>query len=60
MTFSRGFAAAAAAGDDKLIQINLPASVFPGGFPFYGKHYSTFWLSSNGWLSFVDPGGDSA
>src|SRR5207248_2175485 len=40
-------------GDDAVIQVPLPASVFPTGFPFYGATYTGLWLSSNGWLSFV-------
>lgn len=45
--------------DDTVIAIDLPAAAFPAGFPFYGTRYSRFWLSSNGWLSFMDPGGMS-
>lgn len=42
-------------GDDKVLKITLPTSIFPTGFPFYGTFYPEFWISSNGWISFVDP-----
>ena len=28
-------------------------------FPFYGNSYTEFWISDNGWISFVDPAGMS-
>lgn len=27
-------------------------------FPFYGNSYTEFWISDNGWISFVDPAGN--
>jgi len=30
----------------------------PWAFPLYGQSYGQFWISDNGWLSFVDPSGD--
>ncbi|WP_344142048.1 PQQ-dependent sugar dehydrogenase, partial [Polymorphospora rubra] len=39
-------------GDDSVEQIELPFA-----FPFYGQTYTTAWVSSNGFLSFEDPGG---
>jgi glucose/arabinose dehydrogenase len=39
-------------GDDAVAQVSLPFE-----FPFYGQGYSSAWVSSNGFLSFVDPGG---
>ena len=31
---------------------NIP---FATGFWYYGTNYTQFWISDNGWLSFVDP-----
>jgi hypothetical protein len=42
------------ADDDVAGPITLPFT-----FRFYGTDYTEVWLSSNGWLSFTDPGGDS-
>src|SRR5688572_28311970 len=42
-------------GDNLVVAIPLPASVFPGGFRFYDRFYDTVYLSTEGWLSFVDP-----
>ena len=42
-------------GDDVAAQVTLPFS-----FPLYGQTYSTAWVSSNGFLSFVEPEGPSA
>jgi len=47
-------------GDDAVMRIDLPVSAFPTGFPFYGARYPTIWLSTNGWLSFIDPLANSA
>lgn len=46
-------------GDDTVLTIPLPLAVFPTGFRFYGVDYPNIYLSSNGWLSFVNPGGQS-
>jgi hypothetical protein len=27
-------------------------------FRFFGQNYTEYWLSSNGWIAFVDPGGE--
>ena len=47
------------AGTELVATIPLPPSVFPTGFPFYGKNYTTAYLSTNGWLSFVNPLGNA-
>ncbi|MFB6398718.1 sugar dehydrogenase, partial [Polymorphospora sp. 2-325] len=39
-------------GDDSVERIDLPFA-----FPFYGQTYTSAWVSSNGFLSFEDPGG---
>ncbi|MEV4621277.1 PQQ-dependent sugar dehydrogenase [Asanoa sp. NPDC049573] len=39
-------------GDDAVAQISLPF-----GFEFYGQQQTTAWVSTNGVLSFVNPGG---
>ena len=46
-------------GDGLITAIPLPAAVFPSGFPFYGQRYTTAYLSTEGWLSFIDPLGDA-
>jgi len=28
-------------------------------FRFFGQEYTEYWISSNGWISFTDPGGDA-
>lgn len=28
-------------------------------FRFFGQDYTEYWISSNGWISFTDPGGDA-
>ncbi|MFK3984940.1 PQQ-dependent sugar dehydrogenase [Micromonospora sp. NPDC050397] len=38
-------------GDESLAQVALPFT-----FPFYGQGYDSAWISSNGFLSFLDPG----
>ncbi|WP_329103858.1 PQQ-dependent sugar dehydrogenase [Micromonospora sp. NBC_01699] len=37
-------------GDEGVAQVNLPF-----GFPLYGQTHGTAWISTNGFLSFVDP-----
>lgn len=39
-------------GDDNVATVSLPF-----GFRLYGQEYSSAWVSTNGFLSFVDPGG---
>jgi hypothetical protein len=39
-------------GDDAVAQVTLPF-----GFQFYGQQQTTAWVSTNGVLSFVNPGG---
>jgi len=39
-------------GDDDYTAISLPFPV-----PLYGQSYSSAWVSTNGWVSFIDPGG---
>lgn len=39
-------------GDDTYAKVSLPFSV-----PFYARSQDTIWVSSNGFLSFADPGG---
>ncbi len=38
--------------DDGLYALTLPMR-----FPFHGRDYESVWVSSNGWLAFVQPGG---
>jgi hypothetical protein len=38
-------------GDDAVASVALPFS-----FPFYGQTYANAWISTNGFVSFVDPG----
>ncbi|MEV0607022.1 PQQ-dependent sugar dehydrogenase [Polymorphospora rubra] len=38
-------------GDDAYTSVGLPFA-----FPFYGQTHSTAWISTNGFLSFTDPG----
>ena len=47
--------ASLANGTDFVVWIPLPASVFPDGFPFYGQSYAGVYLSTEGWMAFVDP-----
>ncbi len=44
--------ALALTGDDVLAQVSLPFA-----FPFYGRSQHSAWISSNGFLSFLDPAG---
>jgi glucose/arabinose dehydrogenase len=39
-------------GDDAVTQVTLPFPV-----PVYGRTYSSAWVSTNGFVSFTDPGG---
>ncbi|MFK3984941.1 PQQ-dependent sugar dehydrogenase [Micromonospora sp. NPDC050397] len=39
-------------GDDSVAQVTLPFA-----FPFYGQNQNSAWISSNGFVSFVNPGG---
>ncbi|WP_326562888.1 PQQ-dependent sugar dehydrogenase [Micromonospora sp. NBC_01796] len=39
-------------GDDAVGEVTLPFA-----FPFYGQTYNSAWVSSNGFLSFVNPSG---
>ncbi|MEV0566864.1 LamG-like jellyroll fold domain-containing protein [Dactylosporangium sp. NPDC050588] len=41
-------------GDDAVTQVSLPFAV-----PFYGQAMSTAWVSTNGLLTFADPGSDA-
>jgi len=43
------------AGDDSVTQVALPFAV-----PLYGGSYTSAWVSSNGFVSFADPGGPQA
>ena len=47
--------AVALTGDESHTQISLPFA-----FGFYGQSYSSAWLSTNGFLTFTDPGTDPA
>jgi glucose/arabinose dehydrogenase len=42
-------------GDDSVAQVTLPFT-----FPYYGQAYSSAWVSSNGFLSFINPSGAQA
>jgi hypothetical protein len=42
----------AVTGDEAVASVALPFA-----FSFYGNTYSTVWISTNGFLSFADPGG---
>ena len=43
---------------DDAVRGPFPLS-FPAGFGYYGFSFTSFYISDNGWLSFVDPGMDS-
>ena len=42
----------AALGDDDFVDVVLPPSLFPSGFPFYGGRKTAMRVSSNGYVTF--------